>query len=100
MEDQSRSELENRIRTVLEDQVNPLLASHYGGATLVKYENGIAKIRLTGACSSCPSAQYTLEEVVKAIVTEAVPEVLDVVLDTSVSEDLLEMARKILNKQL
>ena len=92
--------MEEKIKAILEEKVNPLLAAHYGAAILVGFENGIAKIRLTGACSSCPSAQYTIEDVVKGALMESLPEVEDVVLDTSVSEDLLEMARKILNKEV
>ena len=92
--------MKEKIQGILEEKVNPLLASHYGGANLISFENNIAKIRLTGACSSCPSAQFTIEDVVKAIIMEEIPEVEDVVLDTSVSEDLLKMAHKILNKEL
>lgn len=92
--------MKEKILAVIEEKVNPLLASHYGGADLIGFENNIARIRLTGACSSCPSAQFTIEDVVKTIIMEELPEVEDVVLDTSVSEDLLNMARKILNKEL
>ena len=92
--------MKEKIQSVLEEKVNPLLASHFGGANLISFANNIAKIRLTGACSSCPSAQFTIEDVVKTIIMEELPEVEDVVLDTSVSEDLLKMAHKILNKEL
>ncbi|MBR0600150.1 NifU family protein [Sinanaerobacter chloroacetimidivorans] len=92
--------MEEKIKKVLEEKVNPVLASHFGGAVLVSFENGVAFVRLTGACSSCPSAQYTIEDVVKSIVTEEIPEVKDVVLDTSVSPELMDMARKILKKQI
>lgn len=94
------SDLKKNIETVLEEKVNPVLAAHYGGAVLAGYENGIAKIRMTGACGSCPSAQYTIEDVVKTILMDAIPEVVDVELDISVSDDLLDMAKKILNKQI
>ena len=57
-------------------------------------------MKLTGACAGCPSAQETLEEVVKDFVMGGVPEIRDVVLDTSVSEDLLDMARKILHHEI
>lgn len=91
--------MEEKIRNVLVEKVDPLLASHFGGVVLTSFENGIAYVKLTGSCSSCPSAQYTVEDVVKEIVLSEIPEVEDVVLDTSVSEDLLDMARKILNKE-
>lgn len=90
--------MEEQIREVLKEKVDPVLSAHYGGAVLTEYENNIAKVRLTGACASCPSAQYTIEDVVKSILMENCDEVEDVILDTSVSDDLIEMARKILNK--
>ena len=91
--------MEEKIRMVLEDKVNPVLEAHFGGAMLVGFENDVAFVRLTGSCSSCPSAQYTVEDVVKGIVMAEIPEVKDVVLDTSVSSELLDMARKLLKKE-
>ena len=92
--------MEEKITKVLEEKVNPLLASHYGDARLTGLENGVVYVKLTGACSACPSAQYTIEDVVKATLMEEIPEVKDVLLDTSVGDDLLNMARKILNKEV
>lgn len=91
--------MEEQIKKILDEKVSPLLESHLGGVVLVKFENDVAFVRLTGACSSCPSAQYTIEDVVKNIVLEELPEVKDVVLDTSVSPELLDMARQILNRK-
>lgn len=92
--------MEDKIKKILIEKVNPLLESHYGGAELVGYENNVAKVRLTGACRTCPSAQFTIEDVVKEIILSEIPEVKDVILDTSVSEDLIQMAKKILNKEI
>ncbi len=91
--------MEEQIKKVLKEKVDPVLAAHYGGAVLTKLEDGVAFVRLTGACASCPSAQMTIEDVVKETVMGNVEGLEDVVLDTSVSEDLLDMARKILNKE-
>lgn len=91
--------MENKIKEVLEGKVNPILAEHYGGAVLSSFENNIAWIKMTGACGQCPSALITIEEVVKDMIISNVKGVEDVRLDTSVSEDLLSMARKILNKK-
>lgn len=87
-----------KIQKVLKEKVDPVLAAHYGGATLTDYENHIAKVRLTGACATCPSAQYTIEDIVKNIVMEHCSEVEDVILDNSVSDDLIDMAKSILRK--
>jgi Fe-S cluster biogenesis protein NfuA len=92
--------MKEKINKLLLEKVNPLLEAHYGGAVLVGYENGIAKVRLTGACQGCPSAQYTTEDIIKEILTSELPEIKDVILDTSVSQDLLDMAKKILNKEV
>ena len=92
--------MEEKIKKVLKEKVDPLLASHFGGVELTAFENNVVYVKLTGSCSTCPSAQYTIEDVVKGIVLEEFPEIEDVVLDTSVSPDLLDMARKILNKEI
>ncbi len=91
--------MEEQIKKVLKDKVDPVLAAHYGGAVLTGYEDGVVMVKLTGSCASCPSAQSTIEDVVKGIVMENVQGIKDVVLDTSVSEELLDMARMILKKE-
>ncbi|MDR3225844.1 MAG: NifU family protein [Clostridiales Family XIII bacterium] len=88
------------IRRILAEKVNPTLASHYGAAELSGYEDGVVYVKFTGACSTCPSAQYTLEDVVRAEIMGALPDVSDVILDLSVSEELLDFAKKILNKEV
>ena len=77
--------MEEAVRKVLREQVD---------------EDGVVYVKLTGACAGCPSAQETLEEVVKNFVMGGVDGVKDVVLDSSVSEDLLDMARKILRGEM
>ncbi len=91
--------METKITTILKEQVDPVLAAHYGGAVLTGIEDGTVYVKLTGQCASCPSAGATLEGVVKEILMAEVPEIKDVVLDQTVSEDLLDMARMILNKR-
>lgn len=90
--------MEERINEIIMEKVNPILESHMGGVVLTKLENDIAFVRLTGACGGCPSSQYTVEDVIKTILLEELPELKDVQLDTSVSDELLDMARKLLNK--
>jgi Fe-S cluster biogenesis protein NfuA len=92
--------MENRIVAILTEKVNPLLEGHHGGAELAKYENGVAYIKMTGACSGCPSAQYTVEDIIRSIVMKEIPELDDIVLDMSVSRELIDMAKKILSGEI
>jgi Fe-S cluster biogenesis protein NfuA len=94
-----RVSAETDIRKILEERVNPVLAEHFGAAELSGYENGVVYVKLTGACSACPSAQFTIEDIVKAEIMAGLPDVEDVRLDTSVSDELLSFAKKLLNKE-
>jgi len=92
--------LEEAVRKVLQERVDPVLSQHFGGSQLTKIEDGVAYVKLTGACASCPSAQETIEEIVKNYICADVEGITDVVLDNSVSDDLLDMARKILKHEI
>jgi Fe-S cluster biogenesis protein NfuA len=48
-------------------------------AQLVSVEDGIVKVRLTGACGGCPMSQMTMTQGVEQVVRKAVPEVKKVV---------------------
>lgn len=94
----SKQEQEVQIRSVLADKVDPVLAKHFGGATLTEFQpaEGIAWIKMTGACGSCEASEETIQTVVAKELMEALPFVKEVRLDRGVSEDLMDMARKIL----
>lgn len=88
-----------KIENVLNEYVRPKLSSHYGDVTVLKFNDGILEIKLTGQCSNCPSAKYTVENVIEATVKKYIPEVEKVVLIEYVSDDLLDFAKKILNHE-
>lgn len=69
---------------------------HFGDLELIRVEDGIVTIKLLGACRGCPSAKSTLEEIVLAGIQEELPSIREVVLYDETSEELLDMARKIL----
>lgn len=66
-----------RIQQVLDATVNPSLASHGGGATLIDFKDGIAFLELTGGCQGCRMAGTTLNGIETSI-RESVPEVQNV----------------------
>ena len=61
------------------DKIRPALQRDGGDIELVDVEeNGIVKVRLTGACGGCPMSQMTLKQGVERIVKQLVPEVKSV----------------------
>ena len=90
---------DEKIQKILYEKVNTKLALHNGSAGLSGIENGTAKIKFYGACASCMASSDTFDGVVKKEILSACPELTDVVIDDATSWDLLEMARKILNKE-
>ncbi len=72
----SDSEILDRIRRVLDEQVRPDLQSDGGGIDLVGMDaDRIVQVRLTGACQGCSSSVMTLTMRVELILKAAVPEI-------------------------
>jgi Fe/S biogenesis protein NfuA len=75
--------LARRVVAVLEQSVNPAIASHGGRADLVALneEDGTAYLRLSGGCQGCAMSQMTLRQGIETALLEEVPEltrILDV----------------------
>jgi len=68
-----------RVVSVLEEQVNPSIASHGGRADLVAVEDLSVYLRLSGGCQGCGMAKATLSQGIEVILREAIPEIADVV---------------------
>lgn len=68
-----------RVIRVLEEQINPAIAMHGGFAELVAVEEETAYLRLSGGCQGCGLAQVTLSQGIAVAITDAVPEITDVV---------------------
>jgi len=85
------------IEKILEENVRPKLADHYGNIELVSVEDGVVIVKLLGQCKGCISAKYTIEDLVEAELKQSLPGIKKVILKNEVSEELLEQARKLLN---
>jgi Fe-S cluster biogenesis protein NfuA len=89
----------NKIEQIIEQKIRPILNAHQGDLELVEISSdGFVKVRLTGACATCPGAQHTLSDVVKAELREACPDIKGVIPVYQVSDELIGQALKILRK--
>jgi len=69
--------MNEKIKQAIE-KIRPSLQMDGGDIELVGIENNIVKVRLKGACGSCPMSVMTLKMGVERIVKEMVPEVKSV----------------------
>ncbi|MYB25146.1 MAG: hypothetical protein F4X37_08640 [Acidimicrobiia bacterium] len=68
-----------RLQDLLNNHVNPSLASHGGYVELVKVEGSKAFLLMGGGCQGCTMSAATLHQGVAAIISQHVPEILDVI---------------------
>jgi Fe-S cluster biogenesis protein NfuA len=61
------------------NKVRPALMADGGNVELVDIQDGVVKVRLTGACGGCPMSQMTLKMGIERHLKKEVPEVKEVV---------------------
>lgn len=89
----------DKVERVLEKEVRPYLREHFGDVELISVNDGVVKIKLTGQCKNCPSAKFTVEDVIEKALKSSIKGIKEVILVNEVSEELLDIARKILSKK-
>lgn len=71
-------EIADRVRDVLDTQVNPAIAAHGGMISLVDVEDTDVFVQMSGGCQGCALSRMTLQQGVERMLREAVPEVTGV----------------------
>ena len=72
-------ELAEKVQTILDQQINPAIASHGGVAKLVNVEGNDIYLQLGGGCQGCGMAQVTLSQGIEASLREAIPEIGNII---------------------
>lgn len=76
---QGGTEMEQRIREILDAEIRPAVAQDGGDITLDRVENGTVYLHMQGSCAGCPSSTATLRMGIETRLREAIPEIVDVV---------------------
>ena len=67
--------LKDKVESALE-KVRPSLQADGGDVMLVDVgEDGVVKVKLTGACGGCPMSQMTLKMGIEKVLKQNVPEI-------------------------
>jgi Fe-S cluster biogenesis protein NfuA len=72
--------MKDQIEEVL-DQVRPQLRMDGGGIELVDVneETGVVRVKLQGACASCPMSEVTLKMGIEVALKDAIPSITEVI---------------------
>ncbi len=71
-----------KIQKVLEEKINPGVASHGGSVSLIDVKDGRVFVQLGGGCQGCGMADVTLKSGIENMLKSEIPEVKEV-LDTT-----------------
>jgi Fe-S cluster biogenesis protein NfuA len=92
--------LKDKIEEVISRKIRPALQADHGDIALLEItSDAIVKVKLSGACATCPAAGQTLSELVSTELMEACPEVKGVIQVNQVSDELINQALNILRKK-
>jgi Fe/S biogenesis protein NfuA len=72
-------EILEAVEKIMEEEINPALATHGGGATVTTVKDAKVYIELQGGCRGCMGARMTMKNGVERLLKEKVPAVLEVI---------------------
>lgn len=78
MSENAQSTMYDEVLEVL-DKLRPFLQRDGGDVELVDVEDGVVKLKLMGACGSCPSSTITLKAGIERALLEEVEGIKEVV---------------------
>ena len=70
-----RGTLAEKVVKVLDEQINPSIASHGGYVSLIDVKDNDVIIQMGGGCQGCGMANVTLKEGVEKALKHAIPEI-------------------------
>lgn len=72
---QPAGELADQVRTVLNTQINPAIASHGGMISLVDMDGTEVFVEMSGGCQGCALSRMTLSQGVERMLKQSLPEI-------------------------
>jgi Fe/S biogenesis protein NfuA len=71
-------DLARDVQRLLDDEINPSVATHGGFIDLLDVSDGVAFIHMGGGCQGCGMAEVTLGQGVRVAIIERFPEITEV----------------------
>jgi len=79
MESMGDEEVKTRIQKILDEMINPAVASHGGWVELLDVKANIAYLKLGGGCQGCGMVNVTLKQGIETTLKEEIPQLVGVI---------------------
>ena len=79
MEPMAEDEVKTKIQKILDEMINPAVASHGGYVELLDVKENIAYLKLGGGCQGCGMVNVTLKQGIEATLKEEIPQLAGVI---------------------
>lgn len=70
--------VEEKIKTILEKEIKPMLALHLGSLDFIGFDRGVVSVRFQGTCRGCPLSELTLKAGIEELLKSKIKEVRSV----------------------
>ena len=67
----------SRVEEVL-DRLRPYLRTHSGDVELLDVTDGLVRVKMLGACATCPSSISTLKGGIERAIIDEIPQIIGV----------------------
>ncbi|MDB4948905.1 MAG: uncharacterized protein JWM27_1554 [Gemmatimonadetes bacterium] len=71
--------LAEKVQRVIDELVNPQIASHGGAVEVVDVADDVVYVRMSGGCQGCAASAATLRQGVERMIKDEIPEVREIV---------------------
>jgi Fe-S cluster biogenesis protein NfuA len=75
-----KNNMEEKVQKIIE-KMRPYIQMHGGDVSLLEINNGIVKLKVSGACVGCGMHDETFNGMLGGMIKEEVPEVKDIIIE-------------------
>lgn len=72
-------DVKERVQKILDEMINPAIASHGGFVDLLDVKENLVYLRLGGGCQGCGMVNVTLKQGIEATLKEEIPQIAGVI---------------------
>ena len=69
-----KNNIEKKVKKII-DEIRPVIQADGGDVEFIGIKDGVVKLKLKGACATCPMSEYTLKLGIEQKLIEEIPEV-------------------------